>query len=100
MLDAGIIDETGRIETDDSLVSPELRNRIIEINNQPAFILLYGNETAAGDSIYITQKDIREVQNAKAAIAAGINILTVKSGIDINDVKHVYLAGGFEVLCV
>jgi uncharacterized 2Fe-2S/4Fe-4S cluster protein (DUF4445 family) len=95
MLDAGIIDETGRIETDDSLVSPELRNRIIEINNQPAFILLYGNETAAGDSIYITQKDIREVQNAKAAIAAGINILTVKSGIDINDVKHVYLAGGF-----
>jgi len=95
MLDAGIIDETGRMETDNSLLSQELRNRIIEINNQPAFVLLNGNETAAGEPIYITQKDIREVQNAKAAIAAGINILAVKSGIDINDIKHVYLAGGF-----
>jgi len=95
MLDTGIIDETGRIDTNNLPVPSELRSRIIEINNQPAFILLNGNETAAGNPIYITQKDIREVQNAKAAIAAGINILAVKTAIDINDIKHVYLAGGF-----
>jgi uncharacterized 2Fe-2S/4Fe-4S cluster protein (DUF4445 family) len=95
MLDTGIIDETGRIEAINSSVSPELRSRIIEINNQPAFVLLNGNETASGDPIFITQKDVREVQNAKAAIAAGINILTVKTAININDIKHVYLAGGF-----
>jgi len=95
MLDAGIIDETGRMDANNSFISPGLRSRIIEINNQPAFMLQNGSETASGDPIYITQKDIREVQNAKAAIAAGINILAAKSSIDINDIKHVYLAGGF-----
>ncbi|NLG89356.1 MAG: DUF4445 domain-containing protein [Clostridiaceae bacterium] len=95
MLDAGIIDETGRITDNTSLIPPGLRNRVIEINNQPAFILLNAGETASGEPIFITQKDVREVQNAKAAIAAGIKILADKTEIDISDIKHVYLAGGF-----
>ncbi|NLM28244.1 MAG: DUF4445 domain-containing protein [Clostridiaceae bacterium] len=95
MLDMGIIDETGRITESTSQLSPELRNRVIEINNQPAFVLLNADETASGKPIFITQKDVREVQNAKAAIAAGIKILAVKTEIDINEIKHVYLAGGF-----
>jgi len=95
MLDAGIIDETGRITDNTSLIPPGLRNRVIEINNQPAFILLNAGETASGEPIFITQKDVREVQNAKAAIAAGIKILADKTENDISDIKHVYLAGGF-----
>ena len=78
MLDMGIIDETGRITESTSQLSPELRNRVIEINNQPAFVLLNADETASGKPIFITQKDVREVQNAKAAIAAGIKYLPSK----------------------
>lgn len=43
----------------------------------------------------MTQKDIREVQLAKGAIAAGINILTKEAGISLADVANIYLAGGF-----
>jgi len=45
--------------------------------------------------VSITQKDVREVQLAKSAIAAGIDILLDKIGVNTGDVKTVHLAGGF-----
>lgn len=45
--------------------------------------------------ISITQKDINEFQLAKAAIAAGLEILCQKLAININDIERVYIAGGF-----
>jgi uncharacterized 2Fe-2S/4Fe-4S cluster protein (DUF4445 family) len=45
--------------------------------------------------IVITQKDIRELQNAKAAIAAGILTLIRHAGLEVDDIRKVYLAGGF-----
>ncbi len=47
------------------------------------------------DGVTITPKDIREVQLAKAAIAAGINVLLKKTGIKLEDIDSLYLAGGF-----
>lgn len=47
------------------------------------------------DGISISQKDIREVQLAKAAIATGIELLASKLNITRNDIEHVYIAGGF-----
>ncbi len=38
---------------------------------------------------------MRELQLAKAAVAAGINILLKSAGIDAKTVDAVYLAGGF-----
>jgi uncharacterized 2Fe-2S/4Fe-4S cluster protein (DUF4445 family) len=43
----------------------------------------------------LTGRDIREVQLAKAAIAAGVEVLTREAGIGLSDIKRVYLAGGF-----
>lgn len=48
-----------------------------------------------GDRVYITQKDIREFQLAKAAIAAGMQILVDKLGKSLSDITRVYIAGGF-----
>jgi len=45
--------------------------------------------------IKITQRDINEFQLAKAAIAAGLEILCQKLSIKINDIEKVYIAGGF-----
>ena len=45
--------------------------------------------------IAFLQKDIREVQLAKAAIRAGIEILVKEFGVDLDQIDQVYLAGGF-----
>lgn len=45
--------------------------------------------------IKVTQKDIRELQLAKAAIRAGIETLMFTYGITADEIDHVYLAGGF-----
>lgn len=45
--------------------------------------------------VVFTQKDIREFQMAKAALRAGITILTKQYGILAQQIKKVYLAGGF-----
>lgn len=45
--------------------------------------------------VILTQKTIRDIQLAKAAIYAGIIILTRHLNIDISDIKKVYIAGGF-----
>lgn len=41
------------------------------------------------------QKDIREVQLAKGAIAAGIQIMAAKLSIRPEEIEQVYLAGAF-----
>jgi len=90
MLDIGIIDETGRLEEKwEPAVNEQsgIAHNISVIDGIKALII-------SGD-IAITQKDIRELQNAKAAIAAGINVLVKQLGIGLEDIKNVYLAGGF-----
>jgi uncharacterized 2Fe-2S/4Fe-4S cluster protein (DUF4445 family) len=47
------------------------------------------------DGIVLMPRDIREVQLAKAAIAAGIECLLHTAGIKHEQVQRVYLAGGF-----
>lgn len=48
-----------------------------------------------GRQIVFTQKDVREIQLAKAAIRAGMETLILRYGITKDQVKKVYLAGGF-----
>lgn len=48
-----------------------------------------------GEPVVFTQKDIREIQLAKAAIRAGLETLLVRFGISYEDVGEVYVAGGF-----
>jgi uncharacterized 2Fe-2S/4Fe-4S cluster protein (DUF4445 family) len=45
--------------------------------------------------VALTQADIRQLQLAKAAIAAGIRILLRRLGASAGDVSRVYLAGAF-----
>ena len=101
MLDKGIIDETGRIldkseyESDSNTMSNDYLDRLVQLDGMNAFIIARQEETAINSDIVITQKDVRELQNAKAAIAAGIKILIKQAGINPSDIKKVYLAGGF-----
>lgn len=88
LLENGVVEETGRFYDDDETeASPGLAERVFEFEGMKAFRLT--------DEICITQKDVREIQNAKAAIAAGISTLIKKFHIEASDVKKIYLAGGF-----
>jgi len=97
MLQIGLIDETGRILDKDELPEDVLfyQDRLVEIKGQNAFILAFADAGVYGGQIVITQKDIREIQNAKAAIQAGIRVLIKEAGYSIQEIQKVFLAGGF-----
>jgi uncharacterized 2Fe-2S/4Fe-4S cluster protein (DUF4445 family) len=71
LLDKGILDETGLL-------------------TEPYF-----TEGVTIGGVRITQEHVRNLQTAKAAIAAGVEILVKEYGIAIEDISQVYLAGGF-----
>ena len=48
-----------------------------------------------GTEVYLTQKDVREVQLAKAAIRAGIELMCKALGVKVEDIRQVLLAGAF-----
>ena len=93
LLEAGVVDETGRLSglEDIRKTAPALAERYAEIDGEPA-IRIAGE---AGAAIHISQRDIREIQLAKASIAAGIRTLAATTGHAIGDITKVYLAGGF-----
>ncbi len=55
----------------------------------------YFTEGVTIGGVRITQEHVRNLQTAKAAIAAGIEILVKEYGITLEDIGQVYLAGGF-----
>ena len=57
--------------------------------------LLDGKMMADELPLQLTPQDIREVQLAKGAIAAGIQTLISEAGIHDSDISRLYLAGGF-----
>ena len=94
----GFINNYGAFRDPEDLEDPlacRLKDRLITVHGQPAFLLVRGEDSADGEEIYLTQKDVREVQLAKGAIAAGIQILTEKLGKRIGEIRHVFLAGAF-----
>ncbi|MDR2599670.1 MAG: ATP-binding protein, partial [Oscillospiraceae bacterium] len=48
-----------------------------------------------GEGVYISASDIRKLQLAKAAIAAGVEVLLHFASVKMSDVKTLALAGGF-----
>lgn len=85
MLEIGAINDRGRIQSPDT--APNMASHLADVDGQRVFYLT--------DNIYLTQQDIREVQLAKGAIAAGIEMMTGHLGISTMDIASVELAGAF-----
>lgn len=77
--------KTGRVNKRGRLLQPNGR-----LDHRPAFLL-----KMQGKSVGLTEKDIGELQKAKAAIFAGIIILAKEFGIKPKDISKVYIAGAF-----
>ncbi len=96
MCDLGIVDGTGRFVAREQLkhLPGPIFSRILESNGQGAFCLAFDRKTSQ-PAIILTQRDIREVQLAKAAIRAGSRILLNRVGLRDSDIQSVLLAGAF-----
>ena len=83
-ISVGLIDETGCIAGEDT----DYSGYVTELEGQPAVKI--------GDSgIVLTQKDVRAVQLAKAAIRAGVESLLNACGETADGIGKLVLAGGF-----
>lgn len=97
LLDLGIIDATGRFVDRQSLPErlPEsIRSRVLEYEGQPAFCLTFDGQSSR-PGVILTQRDVREIQLAKAALRAGIRILSSRFDMTDLDVDRILLAGAF-----
>ena len=54
-----------------------------------------GDTMRLAETVSLSQSDVRELQLAKGAIAAGLSILTQRLGVSSEDIQRVYLAGAF-----
>lgn len=97
LVEAGIITSTGRML--DAAQAPDragsLRERLELHNGLPRFVLVKGAESATGEPIWITSKDVRELQLAKAAICAGVLLLLQELGAEPHEIEELLLAGAF-----
>ena len=96
LIEDGVVDETGRF--DGAAATGEAAvlygERIVEVDGEPALVLAE-EESAPTEPIVLTQGDVRQVQLAKGAIAAGIRVLLEEAGVEPSDLQAIYLAGGF-----
>jgi uncharacterized 2Fe-2S/4Fe-4S cluster protein (DUF4445 family) len=98
LLKLGLIDKSGKLlnrEECNPSLSEEIQRRMINGQKGNKFLLTESDETVAAKSIYLTQRDIREVQLAKAAVCAGIKILLKEANIIPGDIQKILLAGAF-----
>jgi len=84
---AGIINGGGRLI--------EKGYNIKEVEGERMYVIAHKEETDMGEEIGIIQRDVRNVQLAKAAFYAGYKILIESMGVKPEDIKKIYIAGAF-----
>ncbi len=98
LLRHGILMSQGMLLGPDALppeVPPKVREHVIETDDGPAFVLAFAHESRTGAPVLLTQRDIRELQLATAAIRTGFTILLRRVGLETADLDRVLIAGGF-----
>ena len=98
LVGTGLLDHSGRFVTDEvaEQIAPRLAARLVKLGEERVFVLHWRGEPGdVTNSIYLTQRDVRELQFAKAAIASGWSVLLEEAGLAAADVQQVLLAGSF-----
>jgi uncharacterized 2Fe-2S/4Fe-4S cluster protein (DUF4445 family) len=98
LVDIGLIDTTGRLlgRADAERTHPGLAPRLVEVGDERVFVLHWLGEPGDGEhSVHLSQRDVRELQFAKAAIATGWQLLLAELGLEVGEIRQVLLAGSF-----
>jgi uncharacterized 2Fe-2S/4Fe-4S cluster protein (DUF4445 family) len=83
----GIVKRTGRFQTD--------HPRIVPWDGGGAFLLAPAAVTGNGHDLLVTRRDINEIQLAKGAIRAGVEVLLLEAGLTAQDIETFIVAGAF-----
>jgi uncharacterized 2Fe-2S/4Fe-4S cluster protein (DUF4445 family) len=89
LVHCGLLEHSGRFIPDEQAAEshPGLADRLTKIGEERVFML--------ADKVYLSQRDVRELQFAKASIATGWNILLSELGVGPEEISQVLLAGSF-----
>ncbi|OAA90511.1 ASKHA domain-containing protein [Clostridium ljungdahlii] len=83
-----VIGKSGRFVSLENSDLPEvLRERLVKLDGKNAFKVAEG--------VFLTQKDIRQVQLAKGAVRSGIEFLMKSKGVEADKVDKIQIAGSF-----
>jgi uncharacterized 2Fe-2S/4Fe-4S cluster protein (DUF4445 family) len=86
MVRTGVIGTSGRFAKPGE-IGGALAQRFRPLEGKDAFFIT--------DAVYLTQKDIRQIQLAKGAIRCGIEMLLARFGMNADQVDSVEIAGSF-----
>jgi uncharacterized 2Fe-2S/4Fe-4S cluster protein (DUF4445 family) len=84
LLETGVVDRTGLMRAD---TPHPLAGRVSTRDGVRVF--------EVADDVYLTQRDVRQVQLASAAVATGIELLLESAGVSQDEVSELIVAGGF-----
>ncbi len=84
---AGIVQRTGRFQPD--------HPRIVPWEGGGAFLLAPATDTGNGNDLLVTRRDVNEIQLAKGAIRAGVEVLLQEAGLMAQDIDTFIVAGAF-----
>jgi len=87
LLNVGLLDHSGRMLSAAEAAGHPLVDRLIEVEGVKAFLLAEG--------VYLSQRDVRELQFAKGSIATGIKVLMDILGVSASDLDEIFLGGSF-----
>jgi len=87
MLGAGVIDHRGVLQAGHPSVRVE--------DGRKEFVLAPAEKSGHGKEVRVTRRDVNEIQLAKGAIRAGIEILLREAGLEDDDIQDFIVAGAF-----
>lgn len=87
MLNEGLIDHRGGLQEDHPLIQRK--------NDELIFLIVPASESGNDRDVIVTRKDVNEIQLAKGAIRAGIEVLLGEAKLNYEEVEEVIVAGAF-----
>jgi len=97
LLESGMCDPMGRMlngQVPEGMAA-NLSRRLDGEGPQRKVLLATEGNGAGAENIYITQRDVREIQLAKGAVRAAIEVLLKEAGLTADDLGEILLAGAF-----
>ena len=84
---AGLLDAGGKMRSREEVPEHPLSDRLITVDGVRGFLL--------AENVYLSQRDVRELQFGKGSIATGIKVLMDVMGVTAADLDEVLLGGSF-----
>jgi uncharacterized 2Fe-2S/4Fe-4S cluster protein (DUF4445 family) len=83
----GLLDAGGKMRSREEVPEHPLSDHLITVDGVRAFLL--------AENVYLSQRDVRELQFGKGSIATGIKVLMDVMGVTTADLDEVLLGGSF-----